>query len=50
MFAYVQYAKKLDARGKRGIFVGYDRESPAYLIYYPEVNKVERVRAFPKQE
>ena len=43
-FAYVQNAKKLDARSKRGIFVGYDRESPAYLIYYPDVNKVERVR------
>lgn len=24
--------------------MGYDRESPEYLIYYPDVNKVERVR------
>ena len=43
-FAYVQNARKLDARSKRGVFVGYDRESPAYLIYYPDLNKVERVR------
>lgn len=43
-FAYVQNAKKLDVQSKRGIFVHYDRESPAYLVYYPDVNKVERVR------
>ena len=29
---------------QKGVFVGYDRESPAYSVYYPEVNKVERVR------
>ena len=40
----MQNAKKLDARSKKGIFVGYDRDSPAYLVYYPESNKVERVR------
>ena len=43
-YAYVQNAKKLEARSKKGVFVGYDKESPAYLIYYPEANKVERVR------
>ena len=43
-FGYVQNTKKLDARDKKGIFVGYDRDSPAYLVYYPESNKVERVR------
>ena len=43
-YAYVQNAKKLEARSKKGAFVGYDKESPAYLIYYPEANKVERVR------
>ena len=42
-YAYVQNAKKLEARSK-GIFVGYDRESPAYLVYFPESNKMERVR------
>ena len=34
-YAYVQNAKKLDARSQKGVFVGYDRESPAYLVYYP---------------
>ena len=43
-YAYVQNAKKLEARSKKGVFVGYDKESLAYLIYYPEANKVERVR------
>ena len=44
-FAYVQNAKKLDARSKNGVFMGYDKESPAYVVYYPEENKVERVDA-----
>jgi len=39
-FAYVQNAKKLDVQSKRGIFVGYARESPAYLVYYPGANQV----------
>ena len=43
-FAYVQNAKKLEARSKEGVFVGYDKGSLAYLVYYPEANKVERVR------
>ena len=43
-YAYVQSAKKLDARSKKGIFVGYDKGSPAYLVYYPESNVIERVR------
>ena len=43
-FAYVQNAKKLEARSKEGVFVGYDKGSPAYLVYYPEANKVEKVR------
>ena len=43
-FAYIQNAKKLDPRSKEGIFVGYDKKSPAYLVYYPENNKIERVR------
>ena len=43
-FAYVQKGKKLDARSKKGVFLGYDRESPAYLVYFPEENKVKRVR------
>ena len=41
---YVQNAQKLDVQSKKGIFLGYDRDSPAYLVYYPEWNKVEWVR------
>ena len=43
-YAYVQNAKKLDPRSKQGMFVGYDKGSPAYLVFYPDSNKVERVR------
>lgn len=42
--AYVQNPKKLEPRSKEGVFVGYDKRSPAYLIYYPESRRVERVR------
>ena len=43
-FTYVQNANKLHAQSKNGVFMGYDRESPAYLVYYPEENRVERVQ------
>ena len=43
-YAYVQDAKKLEPRSKEGLFVGYDKRSPAYLVYYPQSMKVERVR------
>ena len=43
-YAYTQNAKKLDPRSKKGIFVGYDKRSPAYLVYYPDTDKIERVR------
>ena len=38
--------KKLDPRSKKGIFVGYDKRSPAYLVYHPNTNKVECVKFF----
>ena len=34
-FAFVNNPKKLDDRAKRGIFVGYDRDSPAFLVFFP---------------
>ena len=40
----VQGAKKLDARGKEGIFVGYDKYSPAYLVFDPDTQVVRKVR------
>ena len=43
-FSYVQEKKKLDARGERGVFLGYDKESPAYLIYYPESGAIGKSR------
>ena len=43
-FAYVHGTKKLDPKGKQGLFVGYDSKSPAYLVYYPDADRVQRVR------
>ena len=42
-YAYIQNPKKLDARSQEGLFIGYDPNSPAYLIYFPE-NNIRRVR------
>ena len=36
--------KKLDSRSKKGYFVDYDRNSPAYLVYYPESRTVGKHR------
>ena len=35
---------KLDIKSTKGIFVGYDRNSPAYLVYYPDYGKVKKCR------
>ena len=43
-YAYKQMKKKLDPRCEKGIFVGYDRLSPAYLVYFPETGKVMKHR------
>ena len=43
-FAHVQSPKKLDARSEQGIFVGYDKESPAFLVYFHETGKERKVR------
>ena len=43
-YAYVQDKKKLDARSAKGIFVGYDKASPSYLVYFPECDVVKKVR------
>ena len=34
----------MDKRSEKGIFVGYDKGSPAYLVYFPETKKVKKVR------
>ena len=43
-YGYVQQTKKLDDRAKQGIFVGYDKTSPAYLVYFPDSQTVKRIR------
>ena len=43
-YGYVQLTKKLDARANQGIFVGYDKTSPAYLVYFPDSQTVKRIR------
>ena len=43
-YSIAQNPKKLDARSQKGIFVGYNKESPSYLVFFPETNGVERVR------
>ena len=43
-YAYRQDKRKLDPRCDKGIFVGYDKNSPAYLVYYPSSGKVQKHR------
>ena len=42
-YAHVQeQKKKLDPRSKAGVFVGYDKNSAAFLVYYPDTQQVKR--------
>ena len=41
---YVQNKTKLDSRAEKGVFVGYDRSSPTFLVYYPDQNNVKKIR------
>ena len=43
-YTYEQNKKKLDDRSKRGLFVGYDRESPSYMVYHEDTRRVQRCR------
>ncbi len=43
-YAYKHDHKKLDPRCEKGIFVGYSRNSPAYLVYNPQTEKVSKHR------
>jgi hypothetical protein len=42
--AYVQDKKKLDARGERRTFMGYNKGSLAYLVYFPKTGLIKRYR------
>ena len=39
-FPNINVKKKLDPRCKKGLFVGYDRNSPSYLVYLPDTKSV----------
>ena len=43
-FCYVQNKTKLDLHCEKGINVSYDKQSPAYLIYFSETMATNRVR------
>lgn len=43
-FAYKQEKSKFDSRCEQGVFIGYDKNSPAYLVYYPNTEKVQKHR------
>ena len=42
-FCYVQNQTKLEPCCEKGIFVGYDKQSPAYLIYFLETMAIKKV-------
>lgn len=43
-YTYKQNKGKLDSRCDQGLFVGYKKNSPAYLVFYPDTGKVQRHR------
>lgn len=43
-YAYQQDRGKLDSRCEKGFFVGHDKYSPAFLVYYPNKGKVQKHR------
>ena len=43
-FSHVNKKTKLDPRSEQGVFVGYDKSSPAYLVYFPTNRVVKRSR------
>lgn len=43
-FAYKQEKGKLDSRCEQGVFVGHDKNSPAFLVYYPDTERVQKHR------
>ena len=43
-YIYVQGTKKLDVRSELGKSIRLDPFSPAHLVYFPNRNKIQRVR------
>ena len=44
MFFLCTKGNKLELRYEKGIFVGYNKQSPVYLIYFPETMAIKKVR------
>ncbi|CAB4032084.1 Hypothetical predicted protein, partial [Paramuricea clavata] len=44
LLTYEQEHKKLDSRCSKGVFVGYDKNSPSYLVYNPQNGKIMKHR------
>ena len=43
-YVFNQNAKKLDDKAQKGIFVGCDKRSPSFLVFFPQTNSVKRSR------
>lgn len=43
-FTSEQERDNTDSGSEQGVFVGYDKYSPAYLVYYPDINRVQKHR------
>ena len=43
-FACKQEKGKLDSRCEQDVSIGYDKNSPAYLVYYPVTERVQKHR------
>lgn len=41
-FTYKQEGDNTDSGIEQGVFVGYDKYSPSYLVYYPDLNRVQK--------
>ncbi len=49
-YHYGHNAKKLEPHSRKGYFVGYDRDSPSYLVNYPETRTVMKHRLVKFEE
>jgi hypothetical protein len=43
-FVYKQDKRKLDPRSEKCVFIRYDKNSPAYIVYFPVSEKVQKRR------
>ena len=43
-FVYKQDKRKLDPRCEKCVFIRYDKNSPAYIVYFPVSKKVQKHR------